>query len=43
MDLRSVLLIMTSDRLLGNGAICPKNRSASVALKSLSLLVPILG
>jgi hypothetical protein len=42
-DLRSVLLIMTSERLLRNGAICRKNLSASVALKFLSFLAPIRG
>ena len=43
MDRRRVLLIMTSVRLLRNGAICWKNLTASVALKSLSFVAPILG
>ena len=42
-DLRRVLLIITSDRLLRNGAISRKNLSASSTLNRLSFFAPIRG
>ena len=42
-DLVRVLLIFTSDALLSTLPMSRKNRSASVALKSLSFVAPIAG
>ena len=42
-DLTSVLLIFTRLALLSTLATSRKNRSASVALKSLSFVLPIFG
>ena len=42
-DRRSVLLIITSVRLLSTWPSSLKNLSASVAVKSLSFVAPILG
>jgi hypothetical protein len=42
-DLRSVLLISTSDDLPSAPAMSLKNRSASVAVKSFSFIAPIFG